>query len=112
MGFDKDTMTTLGFAQWRARSSTNRWAIQTVAAGDKDVAAGRWAKAIQERQRKNRRARNTLAQAFEEAGQPGLTQKIRQFVETMPSPQTEGWTCGTPVALASTTARWNWSMTI
>jgi len=41
------------------------------------------------RQRKVRRAWNTLAVAFEQAGQPKLAQEIKQFVSAMPSPQTE-----------------------
>lgn len=77
----------------RRASRVTRWkltqAIKTVAAGEEGVTAEPWVKAVQERQRKIRRAWNTLAQAFEQAGQPGLAREIKQFVAAMPLPQTE-----------------------
>lgn len=77
----------------RRASRVTRWkltqAIKTVAAGEEVVTAAPWVKAVQERQRKIRRAWNTLAQAFEQAGQPELALEIKQFVAAMPSPHTE-----------------------
>ena len=76
----------------RQATRVTRWkltqAVKTASAGN-DGAEGPWAKAAKERQRKVRRAWNTLAAAFEQAGQPKLAQEIRQFVSTMPSAQTE-----------------------
>lgn len=77
----------------RRASRVTQWklmqAIKTVAAGEETPAAEPWVKAAQERQRKIRRAWNTLAQAFDQTGQLGLAREIRQFVEAMPSMQTE-----------------------
>lgn len=76
----------------RRASRVTRWklmqAIKTAAGGEESPPAP-WVKAVQEKQRKIRRAWNTLAQALEDAGQSGLAQEIRQFVQAMPSPQTE-----------------------
>lgn len=47
------------------------------------------AKVAKDKQRKVRRAWNTLAAGFEQAGQPKLAQEIRQFVSTMPVALTE-----------------------
>lgn len=49
-----------------------------------------WAKAAMDKQRKMRRAWNTLAAGFEQAGQPKLAQEIRKFVNAMPPALTEG----------------------
>jgi hypothetical protein len=77
----------------RRASRVTRWkltqAIKTAAAGNEGTTPEPWGKAAQERQRKIRRAWDTLANAFEQAGQPGLAREIRHFVEAMPSPQTE-----------------------
>ena len=54
-----------------------------------DGAEEPWAKAAKEKQRKVRRAWNTLAAAFEQAGQPKLAREIKQFVNAMPPAQTE-----------------------
>ena len=70
--------------QWKLQQ-----AIKTIAAGTNQAAEAPWEKAIQERQRKIRRAWNTLAAAFEIAGQAALAQEIKQFVEAMPPAQTE-----------------------
>jgi MobA/VirD2-like, nuclease domain len=76
----------------RQATRVTRWkltqAVKTASAGG-DGTEGPWARAAKERQRKVRRAWNTLAAAFEQAGQPKLAQEIRQFVSTMPSAQTE-----------------------
>ena len=76
----------------RKASCVTKWkltqAILTASKGN-DVAAELWAKAAKENQRKLRRAWNTLAAAFEQAGQPKLAQEIRQFVNAMPPAQTE-----------------------
>lgn len=77
----------------RRASQVTRWkleqAVKTVAAGANAQTGTRWERAAQERQRKVRRAWNTLAEAFELAGQPKLAQEIKQFVSAMPSAQTE-----------------------
>ena len=78
----------------RRASHVTQWklmqAIKTVAGDrDEDTASAPWAKAAQERQRKVLRAWNTLAAAFEQAGQPKMAQEVKQFVSTMPPPQTE-----------------------
>jgi hypothetical protein len=69
-----------------------RWkliqAVKTASVGD-DGATESWARAAKERQWKVRRGWNTLAAAFEQAGQPKLAQEIRQFVSTMPPALTE-----------------------
>lgn len=76
----------------RQATRVTRWkltqAVKTASAGG-DGTGGPWAKAAKERQRKVRRAWNTLAAAFEQAGQPKLAQEIRQFVSGMPPAQTE-----------------------
>lgn len=63
-------------------------AVLTASRGD-NGAEEQWAKAAKEKQRKLRRAWNTLAAAFEQAGQPKLAQQIRTFVNAMPPAQTE-----------------------
>ena len=63
-------------------------AVLTASVGN-DGAAEPWAKAAKEKQQKIRRAWSTLAAGFEQAGQPKLAQEIRQFVNAMPSAQTE-----------------------
>jgi hypothetical protein len=63
-------------------------AVLTASKGN-DGAEELWAKAAKEKQRKVRRAWDTLAAAFEQAGQPKLAQEIRQFVSAMPPAQTE-----------------------
>jgi type IV secretory pathway VirD2 relaxase len=79
----------------RRASRVTQWklmqAIKAVAAGNQGSATEPepWVKAAQERQRKMRHAWNTLAQAFDQAGQPWLAQEIRQLVDEMPSRQTE-----------------------
>ena len=77
----------------RSGSRVTQWklqqAIKTVASGKTQVVETPWERAVRERQRKARRAWNTLAAAFEQAGQPKLAQEIRQFVTAMPSAQTE-----------------------
>ncbi|WIG56446.1 MAG: IncQ plasmid conjugative transfer DNA nicking endonuclease TraR [Rhodanobacteraceae bacterium] len=70
--------------QWKLQQ-----AIKTVAAGTDQAAEAPWEQAIHERQRKIRRAWNTLAAAFEAAGQAELAQEIKQFVLAMPLAQTE-----------------------
>lgn len=76
----------------RQATRVTKWklvqAVKTASAGN-DGAAEPWAQAAKDRQRKVRRAWNTLAAAFEQAGQPKLAQEIKQFVSAMPSPQTE-----------------------
>ena len=76
----------------RAATRVTRWkfiqAFKTASVGD-DGTAEPWAKAAKEKQRKIRRAWNTLAAAFEQAGQPKLAQEIRQFVNAMSPAQTE-----------------------
>jgi len=76
----------------RAATRITHWklvqAIRTASTGN-DGAAEPWAKAAKEKQRKIRRAWNTLAAAFEQAGQPKLAQQIREFVNAMPPAQTE-----------------------
>jgi hypothetical protein len=77
----------------RRASRVTQWklqqAIKTVAAGKDAPDAEPWAQAAKERQRKVRRAWNTLAAAFDQAGQPKLAREIRQFVSTMPPALTE-----------------------
>lgn len=77
----------------RRASRVTRWklqqAIKAVVENKDETAAAPWAKASKERQRKVRRAWNTLAAAFEEAGQVALAQQIKQFVTTMPPALTE-----------------------
>ena len=77
----------------RRASRVTQWklqqAIKTVAAGKDAPDAEPWIKAAKERQRKARRAWNTLATAFEQAGQPKLAQEIKQFVNAMPTALTE-----------------------
>src|SRR6185312_2242902 len=76
----------------RQATRVTRWkltqAVKTASAGG-DGTEGPWAKAAKERQRKVRRAWNTLAAAFEQAGQPKLAQEIRQFMSIMPPALTE-----------------------
>lgn len=76
----------------RQATRVTKWklvqAVKTASIGD-DGATELWAKAAKERQRKVRRAWNTLAAAFEQAGQPKLAREIKQFVSTMPPAQTE-----------------------
>ena len=76
----------------RQATRVTKWklvqAVKTASVGS-DGATEPWAQAARERQRKVRRAWNTLAAAFEQAGQPKLAQEIKQFVSTMPSAQTE-----------------------
>ena len=76
----------------RQATRVTKWklvqAVKTASVGG-DGATEPWAQAARERQRKVRRAWNTLAAAFEQAGQPKLAQEIKQFVSTMPSAQTE-----------------------
>lgn len=76
----------------RKGTRVTRWklvqAVKAASAGG-DGATEPWAKAAKERQRKVRRAWNTLAAAFEQAGQPKLAREIRQFVSTMPPALTE-----------------------
>jgi len=77
----------------RRASRVTQWklqqAIKTVAAGEDAPDAAPWVKAAKERQRKVRRAWNTLAVAFEVCGQTKLAQEIKQFVNAMPSELTE-----------------------
>lgn len=76
----------------RTATRVTRWklvqAVKTASIGD-DGAAEPWAKVAKEKHRKVRRAWNTLAAAFEQAGQPKLAQEIRLFVNAMPPAQTE-----------------------
>ena len=76
----------------RQATRVTKWklvqAVKTASTGS-DGSAEPWAKAAKDRQRKVRRAWNTLAAAFEQAGQPKLAREIKQFVSAMPSPQTE-----------------------
>ena len=77
----------------RRASRVTQWklqhAIKTVAAGKDTTDAAPWVKAVKERQRKVRRAWNTLAAAFEASGQTKLAQEIKQFVNAMPPALTE-----------------------
>src|SRR5581483_3835465 len=77
----------------RRASRVTRWklmqAIKTVAVGKNEPEKAPWVKAAQERQRKVRRAWNTLAAAFEDAGQPALAQEIQQFIGTLTPVLTE-----------------------
>ncbi|MEO6967598.1 MAG: relaxase/mobilization nuclease domain-containing protein [Rhodanobacteraceae bacterium] len=77
----------------RRASRVTQWklmqAVKTAAAHRDESTPEPWVKAAQERQRKVRRAWNTLADAFDQAGQPTLAQEIKQFVNTMPPPLTE-----------------------
>jgi hypothetical protein len=76
----------------RQATRVTKWKLtQAVltASADNDGSAEPWAKAAKEKQRKVRRAWDTLAAAFEQAGQPKLAQEIRQFVSAMPPAQTE-----------------------
>lgn len=77
----------------RRASRVTQWklqqAIKTVAAGKNEPDTALWAKAAQERQRKVRRAWNTLAAVFDASGQTALAQEVKQFVNAMPSPLTE-----------------------
>jgi Tfp pilus assembly protein PilF len=77
----------------RRASRVTQWklqqAIKTVAAGKDAPDAEPWIQAAKERQRKVRRAWNTLAAAFEQAGLPKLANEIKQFVNAMPSELTE-----------------------
>jgi len=77
----------------RRASRVTEWklqqAIKTVAAGKDTTDAVPWVKAAKERQRKVRRAWNTLAAAFEASGQTKLAQEIKQFVNAMPPALTE-----------------------
>lgn len=70
--------------QWKLQQ-----AIKTVASGADQAVKTPWEKAVHDRQRKIRRAWNTLATAFEVAGQAALAQEVKQFVNLMPPPQTE-----------------------
>lgn len=76
----------------RQATRVTKWkltqAVMTASAGN-DGAEEPWAKAAKEKQRKVRRAWNTLAVAFEQAGQPKLAQEIKQFLSGMPPAQTE-----------------------
>ena len=76
----------------RQATRVTRWkltqAVLTASKGN-DGAKEPWAKAAKEKQRKLCRAWNTLAAAFEQAGQPKLAQEIRQFVNAIPAAQTE-----------------------
>jgi uncharacterized membrane protein len=76
----------------RQATRVTRWkliqAVKTASAGGHE-AREPWAQAAKERQRKVRRAWNTFAAAFEQAGQLKLAQEIRQFVSTMPPALTE-----------------------
>ncbi len=76
----------------RKAARVTRWkleqAVKTASIGN-DVSATPWARAAKEKQRKIRRAWNTLAAAFEQAGQPKLAQGIKQLVNAMPAAQTE-----------------------
>ncbi|WIG55024.1 MAG: IncQ plasmid conjugative transfer DNA nicking endonuclease TraR [Rhodanobacteraceae bacterium] len=76
----------------RTATRVTRWkliqAVKTASVGS-DGSEEPWAKAANEKQRKTRRAWNTLATAFEQAGQPKLAQEIRRFVDVMPPAQTE-----------------------
>ena len=76
----------------RQATRVTKWklvqAVKTASTGN-DGAAEPWARAAKERQRKVRRAWNTLAAAFEQAGQPKLAREIKQFVSAMPPAQTE-----------------------
>ena len=77
----------------RRASRVTQWkleqAIKTVAAGNDAPEVEPWVKASKEKQRKVRRAWNTLAAAFEGSGQTKLAQEIRQFVNSMPPELTE-----------------------
>lgn len=77
----------------RRASRVTQWklvqAIKTVAAGKDAPDTSPWVNAAKERQRKIRRAWNTLAAAFEGSGQTKLAQEIKHFVNTMPSALTE-----------------------
>jgi MobA/VirD2-like, nuclease domain len=76
----------------RKATRVTKWkliqAVKTASVGN-DGTEELWAKAAKEKQQKIRRAWQTLAAAFEQAGQPKLAQQIRQFVSTMPPAQTE-----------------------
>jgi len=76
----------------RQATRVTKWkltqAVLTASKGN-DGAKEPWAKAAKEKQRKLCRAWNTLAAAFEQAGQPKLAQEIRQFVNAIPAAQTE-----------------------
>jgi len=76
----------------RQATRVTKWkltqAVLTASKGD-NGAEELWAKIAKEKQRKLRRAWNTLAAAFEQAGQPKLAQEVRQFVNAMPAAQTE-----------------------
>lgn len=76
----------------RTATRITRWkltqAVKIASTGD-DGSGDRWAKIAKEKQRKIRCAWNTLAVAFEKAGQPELAQQIRRFVDTMSPAQTE-----------------------
>jgi hypothetical protein len=76
----------------RQATRVTKWkltqAVLTASKGN-DGAAEPWAKAAQEKQRKVRRAWNTLAAAFEQAGEPKLAREIKLFVSAMPPAQTE-----------------------
>ena len=77
----------------RRASRVTQWklqqAIKTVSAGKDTTDTPPQSKAAKERQRKSRRAWNTLAAAFEDSGQTNLAQKIKQFVNAMPPELTE-----------------------
>lgn len=77
----------------RRASRVTQWklqqAIKTVATGKDAPDPAAWVKAAKEKQRKVRRAWNTLAAAFEDSGQTKLAQEIKQFVNTMPPALTE-----------------------
>ncbi|HEV7122320.1 MAG TPA: relaxase/mobilization nuclease domain-containing protein [Rhodanobacter sp.] len=77
----------------RRASRVTQWklqqAIKTVAAGKDSPDSAPWAKAAKEKQRKVRRAWNTLAAAFEVCGQTKQAQEIKQFVNAMPPELTE-----------------------
>src|SRR6185312_2067326 len=76
----------------RQATRVTKWklveAVKTASTGS-DGSAEPWAKAAKERQRKVRRAWNTLAAAFEASGQTKLAQEIKQFVNAMPPALTE-----------------------
>lgn len=76
----------------RKAARVTRWKLEQAvktASADNDTASTPWAKAAKEKQRKIRRAWDTLAAAFVQTGQPKLAQAIKQFVSAMPPPQTE-----------------------
>jgi|SRR6185437_11384047 len=76
----------------RQATRVTKWkltqAVLTASKGN-DGAEEPWAKVAKEKQRKLRHAWNTLAASFEQAGQPKLAQEVRQFVNAMPTAQTE-----------------------